>query len=131
MATPGARVLRSKVPVVMLDPKADLPNLFLTVPSLSADELAPRVEPFAAVWATDPEGARAALSATVSLLLCLIGRAPDPTCSRGHVVLSVFAERCLSAGSPFPTRTRASAKRRCWWRLATSRTKAAIAAPST
>ncbi len=138
----------ARVPVVMIDLKGDLPNLFLTFPSLSADEFAPWVEPSwdpaslatswaeslsqwnlsaadivdfrntvalrlltpgatsgeplhilsflenpSPLWATDPEAAREALSATVSLLLRLIGRDADPTRSRDHVVLSVFAER--------------------------------------
>jgi DNA helicase HerA-like ATPase len=50
------------------------------------------------LWSTDVEAARESLSASVSLLLRLIGRDPDPTRSRDHVVLSVFAERRLRAG---------------------------------
>ncbi len=50
------------------------------------------------LWKTDPETAREALSASISLLLRLIGRDPDPTRSRDHVVLSIFAERRLRAG---------------------------------
>jgi hypothetical protein len=49
-------------------------------------------------WNTDPESARAALSAAVSLLLRLLGRDPDPAKSREHVLLSVLAERRLTAG---------------------------------
>jgi hypothetical protein len=49
-------------------------------------------------WATDPESARAALSAAVSLLLRLLGRDPDPAKSRDHVLLSVLAERRLVQG---------------------------------
>jgi hypothetical protein len=49
-------------------------------------------------WDTDPESARAALSATVSLVLRLLGRDPDPAKSREHVLLSVLAERRLLAG---------------------------------
>ena len=45
------------------------------------------------LWQRDEEGAREALSAAVSLLLRLIGRDPDPTKSRDHVVLSVFRRR--------------------------------------
>lgn len=56
-----------------------------------------RVSP---LWATDEEAARESLSAAVSLMLRLIGRDPDPTKSRDHVVLSVFAERRLRAGEP-------------------------------
>lgn len=46
--------------------------------------------------------ARESLSASLSLLLRLIGRDPDPTRSLGHVVLSVFAERRLRADEPAP-----------------------------
>jgi hypothetical protein len=49
-------------------------------------------------WDSDPEGARNALSAAVSLVLRLIGREPDPAKSREHVLLSVLAERRLAAG---------------------------------
>lgn len=49
-------------------------------------------------WSQEPEAARAALSAAVSLLLRLVGRDPDPARSREHVLLSVLAERRLSAG---------------------------------
>jgi hypothetical protein len=52
------------------------------------------------LWQTDVEGARESLSASISLLLRLVGRDPDPTRSRDHVVLSVFAERRLRAGAP-------------------------------
>jgi hypothetical protein len=48
-------------------------------------------------WDSDPESARAALSAAVSLLLRLLGRDPDPAKSREHVLLSVLAERRLVA----------------------------------
>ncbi len=49
-------------------------------------------------WDRDPESARSALSAAVSLLLRLLGRDPDPAKSREHVLLSVLAERRLAAG---------------------------------
>jgi Helicase HerA, central domain len=49
-------------------------------------------------WDHDPESARGALSAAVSLLLRLLGRDPDPAKSREHVLLSVLAERRLVAG---------------------------------
>src|SRR6266851_2363444 len=49
-------------------------------------------------WDEDPESARAALSAAVSLLLRLLGRDPDPAKSREHVLLSVLAEQRLLAG---------------------------------
>jgi hypothetical protein len=49
-------------------------------------------------WDDDPESARAALSAAVSLVLRLVGRDPDPARSREHVLLSVLAEKRLVAG---------------------------------
>jgi hypothetical protein len=49
-------------------------------------------------WNTDPDSARDALSAAVSLLLRLLGRDPDPAKSREHVLLSVLAERRLRGG---------------------------------
>ena len=162
-------VLRSRVPVILIDVKGDLPNLLLTFPNLSAHEFAPwmdegliersgqsrhelagveaqrwqerlaewnlgteQVRELAAAIAprvftpgllsgeplhvlssleqpsplwrggvdADLETARESLSASISLLLRLIGRDPDPTRSRDHVVLSVFAERRLKLGMP-------------------------------
>jgi hypothetical protein len=49
-------------------------------------------------WEHDPESARAALSAAISLVLRLLGRDPDPAKSREHVLLAVLAERRLLAG---------------------------------
>jgi hypothetical protein len=49
-------------------------------------------------WNHDPESARAALSAAISLVLRLLGLDPDPARSREHVLLSVLAERRLVAG---------------------------------
>jgi hypothetical protein len=49
-------------------------------------------------WDTDPEAARAALSAAISLVLRLLARDPDPAKSKDHVFLSVLAERRLMAG---------------------------------
>jgi hypothetical protein len=49
-------------------------------------------------WASDPDGARSALSAAISLVLRLLGRDPDPAKSREHVLLSLLAERRLAAG---------------------------------
>ena len=49
-------------------------------------------------WDTDPESARASLSAAISLVLRLLGRDPDPARSKEHVLLSVLAERRLRAG---------------------------------
>lgn len=51
-------------------------------------------------WRADPETARDALSAAVSLVLRLLGREPDPAKSREHVLLSVLAERRLSQALP-------------------------------
>lgn len=49
-------------------------------------------------WDRDPESARDALGAAVSLVLRLLGRDADPAKSREHVLLSVLAERRLLAG---------------------------------
>jgi len=49
-------------------------------------------------WDTDPDGARHALGAAVSLVLRLLGRDGDPARSREHVLLSVLAERRLASG---------------------------------
>jgi len=49
-------------------------------------------------WDNDIEGARASLSATISLILTLLGRDADPARSREHVLLSVIAEKRLLAG---------------------------------
>ena len=51
-------------------------------------------------WKTEPDAARASLSAAVSLVLRLLGRDADPASSREHVLLSVLAERRLRAGAP-------------------------------
>jgi len=40
-------------------------------------------------WETDPEASRAAVSAAISLVLRLLGKDPDPSKSREHVLLSV------------------------------------------
>jgi hypothetical protein len=56
------------------------------------------LEQVSPLWQTDLELARESLSATIALLLRLIGRDPDPTRSRDHVVLSIFAERRLREG---------------------------------
>ncbi len=53
-------------------------------------------------WQTDPEAAREALGAAVSLVLRLIGREADPAKSREHALLTIMAERRLSAGNPSP-----------------------------
>lgn len=49
-------------------------------------------------WDTDPETARDALSAAISLVLRLLGRDSDPARSKEHVLLSVLAEKRLLAG---------------------------------
>ncbi len=49
-------------------------------------------------WDRDPESARAALSAAISLVLRLLGRDPDPAKSREHVLLSLLAERRFRQG---------------------------------
>jgi len=58
------------------------------------------LETRSARWDGDPEAARAALAAAVSLVLRLVGRDSDPARSREHVLLSVLAERRLRAGQP-------------------------------
>jgi Helicase HerA, central domain len=49
-------------------------------------------------WDQDPESARSALSAAISLVLRLLGRDPDPAKSREHVLLSLLAERRFRNG---------------------------------
>jgi hypothetical protein len=49
-------------------------------------------------WDHDPESARAALSAAISLVLRLLARDPDPAKSREHVLLSLLAERRFRQG---------------------------------
>jgi len=155
--------LRAGVPVLMIDVKGDLPDLFLAFPSFdpaaflpwiddvaspddarSPDQIAgelaaeretglrawgiaePELRSFhdrtairlitpgstageplhvlssleqrSARWDHDPETARSALAAAISLVLRLLGRDSDPARSREHVLLSVLAERRLSAG---------------------------------
>jgi hypothetical protein len=51
-------------------------------------------------WQSDPEGARASLSAAISLVLRLLGLDPDPSKSRAHALLSLFAEHRIQAGLP-------------------------------
>ncbi|XYH92464.1 helicase HerA-like domain-containing protein [Sorangium sp. So ce1128] len=50
------------------------------------------------LWDEDEEAAREALSASLSLLLRLVGRDPDPARSREHVLLAHLAERRLRGG---------------------------------
>lgn len=56
-------------------------------------------------WDRDPESARAALSAAISLVLRRVGREPDPAKSREHVLLSVLAELRMVAGAPAELRS--------------------------
>jgi len=49
-------------------------------------------------WDNDVESARTTLSAAISLVLRLLGRDPDPSKSREHLLLSVLAERRLLVG---------------------------------
>jgi Bacterial protein of unknown function (DUF853) len=75
--------------------------LRVITPGSSAGEplhLLSSLERRSARWDTDPESARASLSAAVSLVLRLLGRDPDPAKSKDHVLLSVLAERRLTAG---------------------------------
>ncbi len=157
--------LRSEVPVIMIDIKGDLPNLLLSFPSFSGNELLPWIDgcrrsnderspeelaqalgeerqtnlrawgfeeqdlaefcqrscfrvltPGASSgeglhmlsslerrsdsWDQDPDAARSALSAGISLVLRLLGRDPDPARSREHVLLSVLAEHRLENHQP-------------------------------
>jgi len=50
------------------------------------------------LWDSDPETARSALSAAVSLVLRLLGRDPDPAKSKEHVVLCILAEERFKSG---------------------------------
>ena len=49
-------------------------------------------------WDDDVEGARATLTAAISLVMRLVGREADPGKSREHALLSVLAERRLMSG---------------------------------
>lgn len=51
-------------------------------------------------WDTDRESARAAVGASLSILMRMLGRDPDPAKSREHVLLAVLAERRFLAGLP-------------------------------
>ena len=80
---------------------ADKRNIRVITPGSTAGELLhvlSSLERRSERWDTDPEAARDALSAAVSLVLRLLGRDPDPAKSREHVLLSVLAERRLRAG---------------------------------
>ena len=77
------------VHVRVITPGADAGELLHVLSSL---------ERRSARWDEDTDGARAALSAAISLVLRLLGRDPDPAKSREHVLLSLLAERRLRAG---------------------------------
>ncbi|MET0790036.1 MAG: helicase HerA-like domain-containing protein [Polyangiaceae bacterium] len=71
-------------------------------PGSSAGEslhLLSSLERRSARWDQDPDTARAALSAAISLVLRLLGRDPDPAKSREHVLLSLLAERRFREGN--------------------------------
>jgi hypothetical protein len=77
------------------------PRVF--TPGLLADEplhVLSALEQPSSLWSTDLALARESLSASISLLLRLTGRDPDPTRSGDHVVLSVLAERRLRESQP-------------------------------
>jgi hypothetical protein len=155
--------LKARVPVLAIDVKGDLPNLFLAVPSFDPQELLPyaagmaragdrrpdieiateisfqrekalaacgiglpelralressalrlitpgsdvgeplhlfsAIETRSAIWDTDRESARASLSASMTLVLRLLGVDADPAKSREHVLLCELAERRLVEG---------------------------------
>jgi hypothetical protein len=79
----------------------DTTSIRVITPGATAGEslhMLSALERRSARWDTDPESARNALSAAVSLVLRLLGREADPAKSREHVLLSVLAERRLAAG---------------------------------
>ncbi len=53
-------------------------------------------------WDTDVEGARASMSAAISLVLKLIGRESDPARSKEHALLALLTERRLKGGRDAP-----------------------------
>ncbi len=92
--------MRARVPLNNA-PFATKTALRVITPGATAGEslhVLSALERRSARWDTDPESARDALSAAVSLVLRLLGRDPDPAKSREHVLLSVLAERRLQMG---------------------------------
>ena len=80
---------------------ADGTHVRVITPGSDAGELLhvlSSLERRSARWDSDPDGARAALSAAISLVLRLLGRDPDPAKSREHVLLALLAEKRLMAG---------------------------------
>ncbi len=89
IGVPELSQYRQSTHVRVITPGADAGELLHVLSSL---------ERRSSRWDTDVDGARAALSAAISLILRLLGRDPDPARSREHVLLSVIAERRLKAG---------------------------------
>ena len=89
LALPDVERFSSGTHLRVITPGADAGELLHVLSSL--ERRSPR-------WDTDVDGARAALSAAISLILRLLGRDSDPAKSREHVYLSVLAERRLLAG---------------------------------
>src|SRR5688572_18001894 len=78
-------------------------DLRILTPGSNAGEfvhLLSALERPSARWQSDRESAQQSLSDAISLLLRLVGRDADPARSREHVLLSVLAERRLSAQQP-------------------------------
>ncbi len=77
-------------------------DLRIITPGTSAGEplhvLSP-LEQRSDLWELDEEVARESLSASLSLLLRMVEREPDPTRGREHVLLAHLCERRLRAGS--------------------------------
>jgi hypothetical protein len=76
-------------------------NIRVLTPGSTAGEplhILSSLERRSARWDTDPEAARASLSAAISLVLRLVGHDGDPAKSKEHVLLSLLAERRLRAG---------------------------------
>ncbi|MFO0612361.1 MAG: helicase HerA-like domain-containing protein [Polyangiaceae bacterium] len=86
---PDIAAYNARAKLRVITPGADAGELLHVLSSL---------ERRSARWDKDPEGARAALSAAISLILRLLGRDADPARSREHVLLSVLAERRLASG---------------------------------
>jgi hypothetical protein len=96
-----AALLASSIGEPALKQFSDHTSIRVITPGASAGEslhVLSALERRSSRWDTDPESARNALSAAVSLVLRLLGRDPDPAKSREHVLLSVLAERRLAAG---------------------------------
>lgn len=89
LAEADARAFRERTDIRVITPGSTAGEALHVLSSL--ERRSPR-------WDDDIEGARATLAASVSLLLRLLGRDPDPARSREHVLLSVLAERRLRNG---------------------------------